>query len=85
MQIKVLYFAKLREQLGCAEETISLPPGVRTVGALRAHLQTRGQAWQTALAPGKLAKAAVNHSLANETDTFSAGAEVAFFPPVTGG
>jgi sulfur-carrier protein len=85
MQIKVLYFAKLREQLGLAEETVTLPAGVRTVGELRTYLQARGGPWQAALAPGTLAKAAVNHTMATEGTTLPTGAEVAFFPPVTGG
>jgi sulfur-carrier protein len=85
MQIKVLYFAKLREQVGRAEETLVLPETVRTVGALRAHLQARDAAWHAALAPGTLAKAAVNHTLAAEDAVLQANAEVAFFPPVTGG
>ena len=49
--MKVLYFAKLRDDLGCAEETIALPPEVTSVAGLRAHLMARGSVWQQALAP----------------------------------
>jgi sulfur-carrier protein len=85
MQVKILYFAKLREQLGLAQETVSLHGDAWTVGALRAHLQARGGDWATSFAPGKSVRAAVNQAMADDAATVPAGAEVAFFPPVTGG
>ena len=85
MKVKLLYFAALREQLGTSGEDIELPSGVGTVAALRAHLVSRGGAWQTALAEAKLVRAAVNQDMANPSAAIKAGDEVAFFPPVTGG
>ncbi len=85
MKVKVLYFAALREQLGTAGEEIELPSGVGTVAALRAHLRGRGGAWQAALADGKLVRMAVNQDMVQPSAVLSAGDEVAFFPPVTGG
>ena len=85
MKTKILYFASLREKLGCDAEEIELPPGVSTVAALRAHLRSRGGAWSDALAEGKLLRAAVNQDMAPPTAPVKAGDEVAFFPPVTGG
>ena len=83
--MRVLYFARLREDLGCAEETIALPPGVDTVAALRAHLMARGSAWQQALAPGRALGVAVNQDMAQPGTAVAPDDEVAFFPPVTGG
>jgi len=83
--MKVLYFAKLRDDLGCAEETITLPPGVTTVAGLRAHLMARGSIWQQALALGSELGVAVNQDMARPDTPVAAEDEVAFFPPVTGG
>ncbi|MFL6681544.1 MAG: MoaD/ThiS family protein, partial [Burkholderiaceae bacterium] len=38
-----------------------------------------------ALAPGRAVRVAVDQALADESATLRDGAEVAFFPPVTGG
>jgi len=84
MDIHLLYFASLRESLGQRDEQLSLPAGVATVGALRAHLAARGETWQR-LAPGHNVRAAVNQAMAGDEAAIAAGDEVAFFPPVTGG
>jgi molybdopterin synthase sulfur carrier subunit len=83
--IKVLYFAKLREDLGKATEEFVLPGEVTTVAGLRAHLMARGAAWQSALGPGVALRVAVNQEVAEPGAPVRAGDEVAFFPPVTGG
>lgn len=83
--VKVLYFAKLREDLGKASEDIALPGDVTTVAALRAHLMGRGATWKSALAEGKALRVAVNHEMAEPGTPVRTGDEVAFFPPVTGG
>ncbi len=84
MSITLLYFASLRESLGQRGEQLELPAGVGTVGALRDHLATRGEAW-TRLAPGHNVRAAINQAMAADDAAIKAGDEVAFFPPVTGG
>lgn len=43
MSVKLLYFASLREALGLSGESIELPAGVETVGALRDWLVTQGR------------------------------------------
>jgi len=83
--IKVLYFARLREDLGCSAEEVSSPAGVANIGALRAALAARGGAWAQAFAAGNPVRAAVNQDLANDDTPIAEGDEVAFFPPVTGG
>ena len=85
MKVKVLFFAGLREQLGTSGEEVDVPAAVTTVAGLRSHLMSRGGAWQSALAEGKLLRMAVNQDMAKPTAAISAGDEVAFFPPVTGG
>jgi sulfur-carrier protein len=83
--VKVLYFARLRELLGTAGESIELPAGVSTVATLRAYLMARGGAWTDAFADGRAVRIAVNQDMAQPTTPIGPNDEVAFFPPVTGG
>jgi molybdopterin synthase sulfur carrier subunit len=83
--IKLLYFARLREDLGQGGEDFALPAGVSTVAGLRAHLIARGGPWSAALGEGKALRVAVNHDMAEAATPIRSGDEVAFFPPVTGG
>ena len=83
--LKLVFFARLREDLGTGAEELALPPGVGTVAALRAHLAARGGAWGTSLAQGKAIRVAVNHEMAEPATPVRPGDEIAFFPPVTGG
>ena len=83
-KVKILYFASLREAVGCAGEELELPAGIATLGALRSHLAARGESWQ-ALAAGRNVRAALNQKMAAADAALDGGDEVAFFPPVTGG
>ena len=83
--VKILYFARLREDLGRNAEELELPADVATVAALRSHLMARGGAWSGVLAQGKALRVAVNHEMADAATPIKSGDEVAFFPPVTGG
>jgi molybdopterin synthase sulfur carrier subunit len=85
VKVDVLYFASLREAVGCSRETLALPPGVATAGRLREHLRGRGGAWGDALADGRILRVAVDQTMAGPDTPLRDGAEVAFFPPVTGG
>ncbi len=84
MNVKILYFASLREAVGVAEEEFALPAGIASVGALRAHLAARGEGW-AALDEGRNVRAAVNQRMARAEAPVQGGDEIAFFPPVTGG
>lgn len=80
--IKVLFFAQVRELVGCDE--LSLPCDYASADALRAALSERGDKWALALESGKLL-VAVNQTLVPLDTLLHDGDEVAFFPPVTGG
>ncbi len=84
-KLRLLFFARLREDLGTSVEELALPAGVGTVAALRAHLLERGGAWASTLAQGRALRVAVNHEMAEAATPVKPGDEVAFFPPVTGG
>lgn len=83
--LKVLYFARLREALGVAQEEIALSADVPDVAALIRLLAARGGAWQEEFAGCRPLRAAVNQTLVANDQPLKAGDEVAFFPPVTGG
>ncbi|MYM28469.1 molybdopterin synthase subunit MoaD [Duganella sacchari] len=84
MVITVKFFASVREALGASSESLALPDGVNTVGALRDHLAARGENWQQALSHPAL-RMACNQVMCSADTALADGAEVAFFPPVTGG
>jgi molybdopterin synthase sulfur carrier subunit len=83
--IKVLYFARLREQLGTAGEELEPIAELATVGDVAALLRRRGGAWSDVLGEGETVMAAVNQEMARPETPVQDGDELAFFPPVTGG
>ncbi len=83
--ITILYFASLREQLGVGEETFVLDAEGATVGNIRQRLAERGAGWRERFAPGSALLSAINHTMVKDDINLSAGDELAFFPPVTGG
>jgi molybdopterin synthase sulfur carrier subunit len=85
MKINLKFFASVREAVGTSGETIELPEGVATVGAVRDLLTARGGAWAEALGQQRALRMAFNHQMCPPETPIAAGGEVAFFPPVTGG
>ena len=87
--MKILYFAWLRERVGLGEESVVPPAEVTTVAGLMVWLVSRGPGYAAAFAPNaagrNLVRCAVNQDFAGPDTPVSAGDEVAFFPPVTGG
>jgi molybdopterin synthase sulfur carrier subunit len=83
MNVTVKYFAGIREAIGCASEQRSTTAA--SLGALRDELIALGGAYAEALARGKAVRLAQNQVMAHESAALTEGAEVAFFPPVTGG
>ncbi len=83
VSVNLRYFASLREALGPGE-TVPLPAG-STLGVLRDLLIARGGRHAEVLARGRALRCALNQVMADEATPVPPGAEVAFFPPVTGG
>lgn len=83
--MKLLYFAWIREKIGRASETVSLPPGLTTIADLVAWLRTRGPEYAEAFARPEVVRAAINHMHVKSDATIDGAREIAFFPPVTGG
>jgi molybdopterin synthase sulfur carrier subunit len=85
LKVKILYFASVREKIGKEAEEIDLPAGVATVAALRSYLRARGGSYEHAFSEKALLRSAINQDMVQPAAVVSAGDEVAFFPPVTGG
>jgi molybdopterin synthase sulfur carrier subunit len=85
MNITLRFFASVREQLGTSQENLTLPAGVATVGEVRILLAQRGGVWANALGGATALRMALNHVMCSADTALEEGAEVAFFPPVTGG
>ncbi|KQP21368.1 molybdopterin converting factor subunit 1 [Pseudorhodoferax sp. Leaf265] len=83
MKLSIRYFASIREGLGLGQEAVQTEAA--TVGALRDELLARGGAYAELLARGRAVRVAVDQQMQDETAALHEGAEVAFFPPVTGG
>lgn len=84
MNCRVLYFARLRERFDLAEESLQLEDAA-SVADLIAHLQARGGVWAEELRAAKSFRVAVNQTLVQVDTPIPDNAEVAIFPPVTGG
>ena len=85
MNIKVLYFARIKEAVNYSAEDLTLLEDVRTITALKNHLSTRGETWANLFNGKQVVRAAINHALVDDLAIIQEGDEVAFFPPVTGG
>jgi sulfur-carrier protein len=83
MQVSLVYFASVREAIGASHE--AWHSEALTVGALRDELIGRGQPWEDALSRERALRCALNHAMVDEGAALVERAEVAFFPPVTGG
>ena len=83
MNIKIKYFASIREAIGQGGE--SLQTRSETLGALRDELIARGEPYASALGRGKSVRMALDQDMSDEAAALREGGEVAFFPPVTGG
>jgi len=79
--IKLLFFATLRDRVGMRETELQIDPDL-TVNDLKFLLSERypsaGPTLDTAIV-------SVNKEFAFDTDVIPEGAEIAIFPPVSGG
>ena len=83
MQVHIKYFASIREALGRSSETWNT--SALTLGDLRLALVQRDAMESHPLAAGRAVRIALNQLMCEESAEIVEGAEVAFFPPVTGG
>lgn len=81
MEIKVLYFATLRDLAGSRQEQLQLPEQA-TVADLKQALSQRGERLSQAL---NSALFSINREFAFPEERLNEGDEVGVFPPVSGG
>ena len=83
MKVTVKYFASIREAIGQGSEPVET--SAASLLALRDELIARSGAYAESLAHGRAVRMALDQVMADESSELREGAEVAFFPPVTGG
>lgn len=82
MSVQVLFFARLREQLGCASCQVEAE-GETIAFLIERWLAERGSDWTVLQQPD--IRCALNQVLVSRDTQVHDGDELAFFPPVTGG
>ena len=80
--IKVLFFATLRDKAGMRSLELDLEPGT-TIGQLKTILIEKLPNWDALLMEHCLAS--INHEYCFDEAEIPNAAEIAFFPPVSGG
>lgn len=83
MKITVRYFASVREHIGLSQESIDTQSV--DLAALRNELIAKGENYSNGLSTGQAIRMAINQTVCDENAPLTENAEVAFFPPVTGG
>lgn len=83
MKVTVKYFASIREAIGAGSEQRDTQ--AMSLAALRDELIALGGGHAESLARGRAVRMALNQVMCDESVVLAEGAEVAFFPPVTGG
>ena len=82
MKLRLRYFASLREAIGLGQEVIETH--ANTVGQVRQELLAKGPLYRC-LQHDKSVRMALNQVMVSEAALLEDNAELAFFPPVTGG
>jgi molybdopterin converting factor subunit 1 len=81
IQVKVLFFGRLRELAGGAEESVELPPGSRIEELFATFVARRPELarYRASLVASR------NQEFAAWSTPLHPGDEIAFLPPVSGG
>lgn len=84
-RLKLSYFAWVRERVGKSDETLSPPPGVRTIADLIGWLSSRGEEYAYAFDKPHVIRAAIDRRHVRPDAPIEGAREISFFPPMTGG
>ena len=83
--LKVLFFARVREELACSELEWQWPDSGLDLNQLEENLCVEyGRVWRKVLKQDNMIRA-VNQQVIASNCALKDGDEIAFFPPVTGG
>lgn len=83
--MKIIYFAWLKDEVGCDEEEINLPADIKNVGSLIDWLSRRGPKYAKAFEFIEVIKVVVNQVYVHLDDPVKDDDEVIFIPPIAGG
>lgn len=81
----LLYFAWVRERIGVGSERVELPASVTSVSDLLDWLARRSAGHAAALADRSAIRVAIDQDFVGFDAPVAGAAEIAVFPPVTGG
>lgn len=84
-EVRIVYFAWVRERIGLSDEHLNLPDTIRTAGELIAWLSGRGDNYAYALESPSTIRVAVDQLHIEQDEPLGAAQEIALFPPMTGG
>ena len=83
--LHIVFFARVKEQLGCASLELEWDNSLASIEALREALcASRGEQWREVLYEENII-CAVNQTVVAVEAQICDNDEIAFFPPVTGG
>ncbi|MGI9347047.1 MAG: MoaD/ThiS family protein [Gammaproteobacteria bacterium] len=85
MKLRLLFFGRLRERLQSDGEILEWSAPTASLCSIRQKLIARGGVWAEELAEDKALGFAINQRFAQLNDEVADDAEIAIFPPVTGG
>ena len=81
LQVKLVYFASVREAMATSSEEVTLAENIKTIAQLKKMLAKQNNKFKQI--PQVLS--AVNQTIVKEDALIHKNDEVALFPPVTGG
>ncbi|MCM5558404.1 molybdopterin converting factor subunit 1 [Pleomorphomonas sp. JP5] len=84
-EVRLVYFAWVRERIGLSDERVRLPESIRTAGEMIAWLSERGDNYAYALESPSTIRVAVDQLHIEQNEALGAAQEIALFPPMTGG
>jgi sulfur-carrier protein len=83
MKVQLRYFASVREAMGRGAE--ERQTSASSLAGLREELIALGEPYAQAIGSSKSVRMALDQVMADRDMPLREGAEIAFFPPVTGG
>jgi molybdopterin synthase sulfur carrier subunit len=84
-EVRLRYFAWVRERVGVGEERLMLPDTVRTAGELIDWLAGQGDNYAYALEARAAIRVAADQEHVDHDEDITSARDIALFPPMTGG